>query len=65
MDSNFEKEMMYQVTMSRAKRLREKGLLSDKEYVEIDTIFANKYGQSLCTLFTDINLIKLESRANM
>lgn len=60
-----EKETMYQATMSIAKNLLNKGVISDEEYAQIDTNFRNKYGISLSTLFTDIRLIKFENYGNM
>ena len=60
-----EKETMYQATMSIAKNLLSKGVISDEEYAQIDTNFRNKYGISLSTLFTDIRLIKLGSYGNI
>jgi uncharacterized membrane protein len=60
-----EKETMYQATMSIAKNLLNKGMISDEEYAQIDTNFRNKYGISLSTLFTDIHLIKYGNYGNM
>ncbi len=53
----FHREKMYQSTMLIAKNLRDKGLISDEEYGQIDTIFRQKYAPILGTLFTEINLI--------
>jgi len=41
----------YRVTMSVAKEMREKGIISEDEYVKIDTIMAKKYGLSSSTIF--------------
>lgn len=60
-----EKENLYQATMSIAKNLLSKGLISEEEYVQIDTNFRNKYDISLSTLFTDIHLIKFGNYGNM
>lgn len=60
-----EKETLYQATMSIAKNLLDKGVISDEEYAQIDTNFRNKYGISLSTLFTDIRLIKYGNYGNM
>lgn len=60
-----EKETMYQATMSIAKNLLGKGIISEEEYAQIDTNFRNKYGISLSTLFTDIHLIKYGNYGNM
>lgn len=58
-------EKMYLGTMSIAKRLLEKGIISENEYAQIDTNFQKKYAISLSTLFTDIRLIKFESYGNI
>ena len=56
-NEQMEKENLYQATMSIAKNLLDKGVISEEEYAQIDTNFRNKYGISLSTLFTKINLI--------
>ena len=64
-NEQMEKENLYQATMSIAKNLLDKGVISDEEYAQIDTNFRNKYGISLSTLFTDIRLIKFGKYGNM
>ena len=61
----FQKEKMYLTTMTIARNLLKNGIISEDEYHEIDTKFTNKYEPSLGTLFSDIRLINLQSRANM
>ena len=61
----FQREKMYLTTMTIARNLLKKGIISEDEYHEIDTKFTNKYRPSLGTLFSDIGLINLQSRANM
>lgn len=53
----YEQEKKYLVTMNMAKKLREKGVISDEEYRQIDTKFQQKYGITFSTLFTTIDLI--------
>lgn len=60
-----ERENMYQATMMIAKNLLNKDIISEEEYVQIDTNFREKYQISLSTLFTDIRLIKFDSYGNM
>lgn len=60
-----ERENKYQATMMIAKNLLNKGIISEEEYVQIDTNFKEKYQISLPTLFTDIRLIKFDSYGNM
>ena len=61
----FQREKMYLTTMTIARNLLKNEIISEVEYHEIDTKFTNKYGPSLGTLFSDIGLINLQSRANM
>ena len=58
-------ESMYIATMAIANNLRKQGILTDKDYCQIDTIFKEKYEPSLSTLLTDINLINIGNRGNM
>jgi len=51
---NLESEMMYQVTMSIARKMVAEGLVSKEEYRQIDTIFREKYQPKLGTLFVDL-----------
>ena len=55
----------YISAMAQAKVLLNKGVISKKEYADFDTIIANKYGISLCSLFRPIDLIYPPFRANM
>lgn len=41
----------YQATMSLAGSMLQQGLISEEEYRKIDTIIANKYDISLCSIF--------------
>lgn len=50
--TDYEKRLMaYQTAMALARSMRSKGLISAKEYAKIDTIIANKYGISSCSIF--------------
>ena len=50
--SDYDKRLVaYPMAMARARRKRAKGLISAKEYANIDTIIANKYGISSCSIF--------------
>ena len=51
------KEMLYQTTMSMARHMLEKSLISKEEYAQIDTKMQGKYEPSLGTLFADIDLL--------
>ena len=64
-NEQMQNEVMYQGTMLVAKQLLKKGIVSDEEYKQIDTMFRQKYAISLSTLFTDIRLIKFGSYGNI
>lgn len=57
-----ENTKLYISAMAFARTLRRKGLLTDNEYCEIETIFRGKYLPDFGTLLSDIDLINLESR---
>ena len=64
-DKWFQSEKMYQCTMMVARNLLKQGIISEKEYAQIDTIFIQKYQPSLGTLFSDIHLINLQNYGNI
>lgn len=64
-NEQMQNEVMYQGTMLVAKQLLKKGIVSDEEYKQIDTMFRQKYAISLSTLFTDIRLIKFGNYGNI
>lgn len=50
--SDYDKRLLaYQMAMALARSMRSKGLISAKEYAKIDTIIAEKYGISSCSIF--------------
>lgn len=50
--SDYDKRLFaYQMTMALARSMRSKGMISAKEYAKIDTIIAEKYGISSCSIF--------------
>lgn len=53
----FKSEKLYQATMHIARQMLAEGLISEKEYRQIDTIFSEKYRPTLGTLFADIDLL--------
>ena len=46
----FRAEKLYSISISIAKSMLEKGIISKKEYMQIDTILLNKYQPILGTL---------------
>lgn len=53
----FRNEKLYQITMHIARQMLAEGLISEKEYRQIDTLFTEKYKPILGTLFADIDLL--------
>lgn len=64
-NEQMQNEVMYQGTMLVVKQLLKKGIISDDECEQIDTMFRQKYAISLSTLFTDIRLIKFGNYGNI
>lgn len=53
---DFQREKLYQATMSMARKMLHDGLISEEEYRQIDTIFLEKYRPVFGTLFSDLSL---------
>ena len=51
---DFQNELMYQATMSIARKILAEGLITNEEYRQIDTMFREKYQPEFGTLFVDI-----------
>ena len=51
---NFQNEMIYQATMSFARKMLRDGLITEDEYPQIDTMFIEKYQPKIGTLFVDL-----------
>lgn len=51
------KEIVFQMTMSAAKQMLEKGAISKDQYMEFDTKMREKYAPIFGDLFSNINLI--------
>jgi len=43
--------VQYRLTMSMAREMVNRGLISEEEYAIIDTIMTKKYGVTSCTIF--------------
>ncbi|MDO4344463.1 MAG: hypothetical protein Q4C50_06625 [Eubacteriales bacterium] len=48
----FRAERLYQMSISVAKSMLKKGVISEKEFLEIDTILLKKYRPTLGTLLS-------------
>jgi len=51
MDEKLEKLFRYQIVMAWVRSLLKQSLISKKEYTRIDTMMAQKYGISSCSIF--------------
>ena len=51
------KEIIYQMTMSAARQMLEKGLITDEQYQKYDTKIRQKYAPIIGTLWSEIDLL--------
>ena len=56
-EKEFRAELRYRMSLSMAKTMLEKGIISEDEYSEIDTILLEKYRPTLGTLLAGKPLI--------
>lgn len=56
-EEQFQREMMYQATMSLVRQMRRMHLVTAEEYHQIDTIFAQKYAPVFGRLYSGTDLI--------
>lgn len=64
-DLLFSKIEGYRSAMVQAGQMLSKGIIAEAEYVKIDTIMAQRYGISSCSIFRDIDLMGGGVRGNM
>ena len=43
--------LLYKITMTAVKQMLSQGIITAKEYDDIDTMIADKYGVSLCSIY--------------
>lgn len=55
----------YKSAMVQARRMLSEGIITEAEYAIIDTMMAEKYGLSSCSLFRDNDLLYSSIRGNM
>ena len=55
----------YLASMLQAKKMLSQGVLTPEDYAKIDTIIAEKYGISSCSLYRGIDLIHSGFNGNM
>ena len=51
------KEIVYQMTMSTARRKKEKGLITEEQYQKYDTKMRQKYAPIIGTLWSEMDLL--------
>ena len=61
----FDRICCYKSAMAQARLMLLKGILTESEYLEIDTMMAEKYGLSSCSLFRENDLLYKVSDGNM
>ena len=55
----------YKSAMAQARRMLSEGIINEAEYAIIDTMMAEKYGLSSCSLFRENDLLYSSIRGNM
>ena len=61
----FDAVCSYKSVMAQARLMLLKGILTGREYAIIDTMIAEKYGLSSCSLFRENDLLYKERDGNM
>lgn len=61
----FDRICGYKSAMAQARLMLLRGVISEGEYAEIDTMMAKKYGISWCSLFRENGLLYKENDGNM
>lgn len=51
------REIVYQMTMTAARKMLEQGLITREEYEDFDTTMQQKYAPVFGTLFSNLNLL--------
>ena len=66
MDEGYRSKLeSYLASMIQAKKMLSQGVISSDDYIKIDTIIAEKYGISSCSLYRGIDLIHRGFNGNM
>ena len=66
MDEGYRSKLeSYLASKMQAKKMLSKGVISSDDYIKIDTIIAEKYGISSCSLYRGIDLIHRDFNGNM
>lgn len=57
--------LRYKSAMAQARRMLSAGIITESEYTIIDTMMAEKYGLSSCSLFRENDLLHSSISSNM
>lgn len=63
--SKDEAVLRYKASMAVFKRWLAQGVITEDDLKEIDTMLAQKYGLSSCSIFLENDLLYKENRANI
>ena len=55
----------YKSAMAQARRMLTEAIITEDEYAKIDTILADKYGLSSCSIFRENDLLYSSIRGNI
>jgi len=61
----YEKVRGYRTSLAIVKEMQESGLITADDYAQISLILAGKYGLKTSTIFSEIDLLCVESRGNI
>ncbi len=61
----YEKVKGYRTSLALVKEMQSNGIITADDYEQISLVLAGKYGLKTSTIFSEIDLICVESRGNM
>ena len=61
----YEKVKGYRTSLALVKEMQSNGIITAEDYEQISLVLAGKYGLKTSTIFSEIDLIFVESRGNM
>lgn len=64
-DEYYNRILSYKSAMAQVVRMLNLGIITSEEHAIIDTMIAQKYGLSLCSIFRDNDLINSCNRGNI
>lgn len=61
----YEKIRDYRTSLAIVKEMQESGIITADDYAQISLVLAGKYGLKTSTIFSEIDLLCVESRGNI